>query len=105
MVNKAANVAENKTMVNMDANEKDDSKKAPCEKGDHFAHLVLYDNFDPAASPREPGRARTSDSGQARSKPFPHAPVFRMALVGKAQLPQTTYLHDNIHFSMKKGVC
>ena len=33
-------------------------------------------------------RARSSDSGQARSKPFPHAPVFRMALVGKAQLPQ-----------------
>ena len=49
-------------------------------------------SIDPAASPAEPGFARPSDSGQARSKPFPHAPVFRMALVGKAQLPQTTNL-------------
>ena len=45
MVNKAANVAENKTMVNMDAKEKDNGKKAPCEKGGHFAPLVLYDNY------------------------------------------------------------
>ena len=45
MVNEAAHVAENKTMVNMDAKEKDDGKKAPCKKGGHFARLVLYDKY------------------------------------------------------------
>ena len=48
---------------------------------------------------REPVRARTSDSGHARSKPFPHAPVFRMTLVGTPKLPQTTLLlHHHHHY-------
>ena len=40
--------------------------------------------------PDMPGYARTCGAGRARSKPFPHAPEHRRALVGKAQLPQTT---------------
>ena len=87
MVNEAAHVAENKTMVNMDAKEKDNSEKAPCKKGCHFARLILYDNFDPVVSPRVPGSA--TQAGRDPSL-FPHAPVFRMTLIGKAQLPRTT---------------
>ena len=47
--------------------------------------------------PALPGRARAcpalparAGSGRPRSKPFPPAPDFRKALVGRAQLPQTT---------------
>ena len=50
-------------------------------------HII---SIDPAVGPRVPGRARPGDSGRARSKPFTHAPEHRKALVGKAQLPQTT---------------
>ena len=39
--------------------------------------------------PALPGFARFGDPGRSGSKPFPHAPEFRKALVGKAQLPQT----------------
>ena len=39
--------------------------------------------------PALPGLARFGDPGRPGSKPFPHAPEFRKALVGKAQLPQT----------------
>ena len=52
--------------------------------------LARFISIDPAAGPAVPGRARSSDSGRARSKPFAHAPVFRMTFVGKSQLPQTT---------------
>ena len=50
---------------------------------------------DPAASPVVPGCARWGDSARARSNPFTHAPEHRKALVGKAQLPQTTTTTSN----------
>ena len=42
-----------------------------------------------------PGLARLGDSGRPGSKPFPHAPEFRKALVGKAQLPQTRIAYSS----------
>ena len=57
------------------------------EKGGHFGCLKVMENYRSCGGA---GRASSSDSGRARSKPFAHAPVFRMTLVGKAQLPQTT---------------
>ena len=39
-----------------------------------------------------PGPARSSDSGLARSKPFPHAPIFRMTLVASPPTPSNYLL-------------
>ena len=45
--------------------------------------------------PALPGLARFGDPGRPGSKPFPHAPEFRKALVGKAQLPQTRIAYSS----------
>ena len=45
--------------------------------------------------PALPGFARSGDPGRPGSKPFPRAPEFRKALVGKAQLPQTSIAYSS----------
>ena len=54
------------------------------------SHMVNIDSRVARFCPDLPGFARFGDPGRSGSKPFPHAPEFRKALVGKAQLPQTT---------------
>jgi hypothetical protein len=48
---------------------------------------ILYDKRRSCDSP---AHARVGGATRARSEPFTHAPEHRKALVGKAQLPQTT---------------
>ena len=61
------------------------TKKAFCTPNSYCCRWIYRRaRLCPAVS----GCARWSDSGRARSKPFAHAPVFRMTLVGTAQLPQ-----------------
>ena len=45
--------------------------------------------------PALPGLARLCPVSRCRSKPFPHAPEFRKALVGKARLPQTRIAYSS----------
>ena len=82
-------------------------------KGVILHPLARFVSIDPAVGPRMPTYARLSDSGRARSKPFPHAPVFRMALVGKHNslkllFTTTTYYYYYhyyyyYYFSLEKG--
>ena len=58
--------------------------------GGHVARLIPNLNYRSCGTPSSD---RLSDSGRARSKPFPHALVFRITLVGTSQLPQTTTIN------------